>query len=69
MTQKLILETASNCVYFWTEELASKPGFVEYDPKPKTQAAPEPEPVVEPAPEPATEIQQMAATVLKKKRK
>lgn len=70
MTQKLLYETASGCVYLWTKELSETPGFVPYERKPK--AAPAPEPVVEPVTEQVTaepDIKEMAAAVLKRKKK
>jgi hypothetical protein len=69
MTQKLLKEKSSGCVYHWTEQLAQDPGFEPYEPKLKTQPAPEP--VVEIAPEPVepvNEIQQMAQAVLKRRK-
>lgn len=56
MTQKLLLQKSSGCVYPWSADLAAMPDMVDYEPKPK--AAPVVEPVVEaPAPVEAEPVQ------------
>lgn len=67
MTQKLLLQKSSGCVYPWSADLAAMPDMVDYDPKPKAA------PVVEaPAPvevEPVQEdIKAVAKAVLTKRK-
>ena len=66
MTQKLLIEKASGCVYFATPELENNPGFAPYEPKPAKKA----EPVVEAEPMTPAEpdAKAMAAVVLKKRK-
>jgi hypothetical protein len=67
MTQKLLLQKSSGCVYHYTESLAADPDFVEYK-----RAAPEPaapEPVVEAVVEPVQDdIKSVARAVLTKRK-
>lgn len=68
MTQKLLLQKSSGCVYHYTESLAADPDFVEYKrAAPKVEVEPE---LVAPVAEPAQEdIKAVARAVLTKRKK
>lgn len=63
--QKLLIQKETNCVYFWTEELAARDDMEEYKPAAKKVAAPEPVEEVKAE----EDIKQMAKAVLTKKAK
>lgn len=69
MTQKLLLQKSSGCVYHYTESLAADPDFVEYK-KAAPKAEPKPAPIVEPVaePAPAPDAKTMARAVLTKRK-
>lgn len=70
MTQKLLIEKASGCVYFATPELENNPGFEPYEPKPAKKSEPVAVQVEEQVVVESTEpdIKEMAAAVLKKRK-